>query len=70
MDVVLLESKNIEGEILRLSKDIDQGKYSILRGKYGGQEEGRFKIKGTYDSLSDAFGVYSGVLRNFVKDYH
>lgn len=65
MQILLLESQNVDGEILRLMKEIDQKEYSILRGK-----DNRFQVKGTYEDLANAVGVYLEVMRGFVKDYN
>ena len=67
MFILLLESKNVEGEVLRLQKELDHGRYTILRGEYTG-EQGRFQQKGSYADLGNALGVYCEVMKGFVKD--
>ena len=65
MEMLILETKNKDGEVLRLQKDLDAEKYSILRGQYAGFQ-GRWTVKGTYDDLANAVGVYCEVLKGLV----
>lgn len=66
MDILILETKNKNGEVLKLQKDLDAEKYTILRGQYYG-EQGRFEIKGSYRDLGNALGVYCEVLKGLVS---
>ena len=66
MFIVLLQTVNKDGEVLRLNKEVDEEKYEIHRGQYTGGQ-GRFTIKGTYQDLDNAIGVYCSLIPGFIN---